>query len=397
MKKLFSNVNERWKEYALAGSVCILVFAVLTNLGKFFSGLSSFLDIFVSVFLGFVIAYIFNPLAVIFREKLFRKIHSHKLKWLFSVLLAIIIILAFFGLILNMLIPQVIRSAKSLFDNFDRYLERLSSIASNAKGPLKPVAQHFIGPLASRDGFLDTLGDLAEDNMNSIISKTTHFGTKALNWLVGLILSIYILLAKDSIKRTFSKFFSLALSPEQFYRAKLVIDKFNGIFSTYIVCQLLDSLIIGILTFIFMLITGMPDAVFISFIAAITNLAPTFGPIIGGGIGGIILLLLKPSAVIPFLIFTAVIQIADAYLIKPRLFGNALNVPGVLILISIVIFGRMLGVTGMLIAIPCAAIITFLYDETLIPWMQLKRDLAQYNSEKGPAANSVNPEEVQQK
>ena len=129
-----------------------------------------------------------------------------------------------------------------------------------------------------------------------------------------------------------------------------------------------------------MLIMGMPDVALISVVVAITNLIPTFGPLIGAVFGTFILLLLKPSAVIPFLILTAVLQTFDAYFIKPKLFGNALSVPGALILVAIIVFGKLMGVIGMLISIPCAAIIVFLYDEILIPKLELNRDLKQFKN-----------------
>ena len=149
--------------------------------------------------------------------------------------------------------------------------------------------------------------------------------------------------------------------------------KFNAIFSKYIVCELADALIIGALNAVFMKIFRMPYVLIISVIVAVTNLIPTFGPLIGGGIGAFILLLIKPTAVIPFLIFTLIVQTLDAYLIKPKLFGNALNVPGVLILIAIIIFGKLMGVTGMLLAIPFAAILVYLYTERLVPWLEKRK------------------------
>ena len=122
-----------------------------------------------------------------------------------------------------------------------------------------------------------------------------------------------------------------------------------------------------------MLIMGMPYIVLISLIAALTNLAPTFGPFAGGAVNAILLLLVAPEYVIPFLIFTLILQLIDGYLFKPKLFGEALSVPPFLILTFLVIGGNLWGVPGLLIAIPLAAIISYIYDEIFIPWLKSRK------------------------
>jgi predicted PurR-regulated permease PerM len=119
-----------------------------------------------------------------------------------------------------------------------------------------------------------------------------------------------------------------------------------------------------------MICTGMQYAGLISMIVAVTNLIPTFGPIIGGAIGALILLLVKPLHALIFIIFTVVLQFIDPYFIKPRLFGNSLGVSGLLILIAVIVFGSMFGIVGMLLAIPVAAILDFVYHEALLPWLE---------------------------
>lgn len=390
MKFNFKNVNEKWKAYALGGSVCVVLFVILTNLGKVLSAIGSFLGIFSSVFIGFIIAYIINPLAVWFEKKVFFKLPSKKVRWVLSVVLAFLIILLFLSFILYMLIPQIVDNVGSLVANLDTYYQRLENAAKNIDGIFKPMAMHLVETLSGSSGVVSNIGQFLTGNLTSILSKTTKIGSKAVNWLIGLILAIYFLLAKEAILNTFARFFALAMSDLKYYRSRLILQKFNSIFSTYIAFELLDALIIGLLNLAFMLATNMPDAAFISVAIGITNLVPTFGPIIGAAIGVFILLLLKPAAILPLLIFTVVLQTADAYLIKPKLFGNALNVPGVLILVSIIVFGKLFGIMGMLIAIPCAAILVFLYEEALIPRLKLKREMAEYVEEQKKNQNTEN-------
>jgi predicted PurR-regulated permease PerM len=112
---------------------------------------------------------------------------------------------------------------------------------------------------------------------------------------------------------------------------------------------------------IFMAICGMKYAVLVSMIVGVTNLAPTFGPLVGAILGAFILLLVKPWYALAFLIFTVILQTFDGYILKPKLFGESFGVSGLWILIGIIVGGRMFGVVGILFAIPAVAILDFTY------------------------------------
>ena len=147
----------------------------------------------------------------------------------------------------------------------------------------------------------------------------------------------------------------------------------NNILVRYIVFSLFDGVIVGGANAIFMAICGMQYVGLVSVVCGVTNLIPSFGPVIGAVIGGFILLLVNPWHALLFLGFTAVLQTLDGYVIKPKLFGDSLGVSGLLILISIVLFGNIFGVVGILLAIPLAAIIDFTYEEGILPLLEMRR------------------------
>ena len=122
-----------------------------------------------------------------------------------------------------------------------------------------------------------------------------------------------------------------------------------------------------------MLVVGMPYVGLVSFVVAITNLIPTFGPIVGGVIGAFALVLVKPWYALAFLVFTLVLQTLDGYVLKPRLFGSSLGVSGLWILIGVIVGGRIFGVIGILLAIPGVAILDFIYRDYLLPWLEKRR------------------------
>jgi predicted PurR-regulated permease PerM len=151
------------------------------------------------------------------------------------------------------------------------------------------------------------------------------------------------------------------------------LGRCNVIMTRYIVFDLLDGLLIGVMNAMFMLVVDYPYVPLISVVVGVTNLAPTFGPILGAVIGSFILLLINPWYALVFLIFTIALQTLDGYVIKPRLFGGKLGVPSIWILISLIVMGRMFGVPGIFLAIPFAAIINFIYQEVVLPRLERRR------------------------
>ena len=191
--------------------------------------------------------------------------------------------------------------------------------------------------------------------------------------MIGVILAYYFLCAKKKLLDTLGEFFYLVIPSSHYADWSNICNRLNSIFSRFIVCEFVDALIVGIVNAIFMFATGMPYAVICSVVVAITNLAPTFGPFVGAFIAAVILLLAKPDSVIPFLIFTLILQLIDGYVIKPRLFGSALNVPSFLVLVFLVVGGKIWGVPGVLLAIPLAAILTYIYTEIVVPWLKSRK------------------------
>ena len=111
----------------------------------------------------------------------------------------------------------------------------------------------------------------------------------------------------------------------------------------------------------------------VSVVVAVTNLIPTFGPIIGAVIGGFVLLLVNPIHALAFLVFTFILQALDGYVIKPKLFGDSLGISSLLILLAVIVGGNMFGVVGILLAIPFAAILDFMYKDYLLVSLEKRR------------------------
>ncbi len=362
MKK--SIKDQKWYPYTVAVVVAVLLYVVLTHIGWIYGAVKGFFGHFTIVLLGCVAAYIMNQLAELYEITIFRGIKKEKLRWSVSVILCMITLLLFLVFLLSTLVPQLLDSAMKLVSNMDSYLKSLKAWTDKLQiSDLLNIEQIT----DTSDSIAKTLGNFLRENALNIVNASAQAGKSVIRWGIALVLSVYLLMSKQSLKAG-GKILLQALIPSGRYSSvSAFLDRCNRILKRYITFTLLDALIIGAANLIMMNLTGMEYATLISIVVAVTNMLPTFGPIIGGVIGGFILLLVNPVDALIFVIFTVVLQFLDGYVIKPKLFGDSLGVSGLLILISVIVCGSMFGIVGVLLSIPLAAILQFLCVEELLP------------------------------
>ena len=97
--------------------------------------------------------------------------------------------------------------------------------------------------------------------------------------------------------------------------------------------------------------------VLISFIIGITNVIPFFGPIFGAIPCTVILLMINPSQVIPFIIFIIILQQFDGNILGPSILGESTGLPAFWVMFSIIVGGGLFGFAGMLLSVPLFAVI----------------------------------------
>lgn len=366
--------EQSWYPYAVAICLGVLLYVLLEHISNIWGAVSKISGYFLPVLLGCVLAYLMNPLAKLYERRLFRRVKKPNLGWSLSVALAVITVVAFLLFLIGTLVPQLIDSVTTLVSNVDSYLETLKKLIERW-GLAKHVDVDNI--LSSSGDLVSKIADWISKNLSNIVSASSKAGKGVANWVIALILSIYLLAAKEPLKLGVLRLARATMSKPHLEHSRLFLTRCDSILSRYITYSLLDALIIGIANLIFMWIMGMQYAGLVSVVVGFTNLIPTFGPVIGAAIGGLILLLVKPLHALIFVGFTLILQTLDGYVIKPRLFGNSLGVSGLLILVSIVVGGNIFGVVGILLAIPFAAILDFVYKEVFLPWLEARGERRQ--------------------
>ena len=317
---------------------------------------------------GAIIAYLLYPLVKLLRSKVFGKFRKAKFAHILSVIITMLFFIAVLILLAYLLVPQLAQSVLLLVENVEIYtsdiLDRVGRI------------------LEENSGYMDSLGlksfDLSQLEWKNIIVKAVQWfgeksegiigagvsaGKKMIDSFIALMIALYILLDVENVTGSLKRYVRSLMSKERYDRFAKLCAESNQIFIKYFIGNLLDSLIIGVMCFIFMVLLHLPYALLVSVVVAITNFIPTFGPIIGLVIAGFLILIVNPMGALWFAIYTAISQGLDANVIKPLLFGDSTGLSPLWVLASIVIGGGLFGMIGMLIGVPVAGIISMIIKE----------------------------------
>ncbi len=373
-------LKQKWVSYSIATCTAVLLYMVLSHFGSIVSGLSKIMGFVRPVISAIIIAYVLNPFANVFDRKVFSGIKNQKTRWTLSVLGSLIILAAIIVLLCVALVPQLADSISTLASNMDDYLDALQELLKGVELTQQVgILGLSFGKLANfTDTILDMIQDYFAENAGNLVNKSANIGKTLFDAVISFILAIYFLLDKYNIIKNCARLMSLVMKKENFEKTTQFLGRCHDIIIKYISVDIIDGLIVGIINFLFMIILKMPYSALISVIVGLTNLAPTFGPIVGAVIGAFILVLVEPWQALAFLLFTIVLQTVDGYILKPRLFGGSLGVSALMILISIILGGRLFGVMGILIAIPFAAILDFTWRDFVLKKLE-ERHAKRYN------------------
>ena len=272
------------------------------------------------------------------------------------------------------LVPQIVKSLGTFFSNFDTYANSLQSFLNTISVDAAENSVDISNITKILDTAIENLADYIQKNLGNIVNTSINAGMSIINTVMSFILAIYMLCDKERLKAGWRRLLQGVLSEKNYSDVSVFWSRCNQILIRYIAGDVLDGVIVGVVNFIFMTIAGMDYAALISVIVGLTNLAPTFGPLAGAVIGAFFLVFVNPWFALWFLIFTAILQTLDGYIIKPRLFGNTLGVSSLWILISIIVLGRMFGIPGILLAIPFAAISDIIYKEIILRRLEQRKE-----------------------
>ena len=191
--------------------------------------------------------------------------------------------------------------------------------------------------------------------LNSTVTLVGSLVGAVVNSVIALIFAIYILASKeklaDQLKRTVRAF----VRPCWIERCKRILVTADRTFSSFIVGQVTEAVVLGSLCTAGMLIFRFPYAPMIGAFIGATALIPIVGAYLGAAVGAFMILTQDPLRALLFLIFSIILQQLEGNLIYPKVVGSSIGLPGMWVLAAVTIGGGVLGIPGMLLGVPSAA------------------------------------------
>jgi len=121
--------------------------------------------------------------------------------------------------------------------------------------------------------------------------------------------------------------------------------------------KILDSLIVGVICYISMLLLRMPYSALIAVVVGVTNVIPMIGPLIGAVPCALILIFISPIKCLIFIAYIIILQQIDGNIIGPKVLGNTTGLSGFWILFALLFFGSLFGFWGMMLGVPFFSLI----------------------------------------
>lgn len=366
------------KELVLKGiliSFAILFYFFIKNIPFALEKIRLFLNTMNPFIYGMVIAYLmFRPVCFIERQlfRLFKK--KEKYLQLCRNLSIFFVFLMTFGILIfigNVFIPQLVESLTVLTEKIPEYIKQFETFWKNVV-----QNQKFLHQLKSF-GFTNISQYKVDfwENLNqktikffqflipSVISISGSFTGKIVNILMGIIVSIYLLSGKEVFEAQ-SKKVLYGIFPNKVVNNILqIIALTNETFQNYIGGQITDAVVLGIITFICMLILRLPMAFMISFLVMVCNVIPMIGSILSGIIGIFLILVISPSQAIVFAILILVLQQVDGNILLPRIVGDSTGLSGFWVFLAIFLGGVIGGLPAMVVSVPVMAVVYTLVKE----------------------------------
>lgn len=370
-----NNEFKKWTKnllLVLAGVVGYVIIVNYAMIGAWFSRLFKYLSPF---FAGAIIAYILDIPTRIFEKSISKSKNKFIKKYAgsLSVICTLLIVLLLATVSIWLLIPQIKHSISNFVQNFPYYYENAINYINNFEYlGAEDAIKSFLNSLLESISQPDLLGfSFIWSSLRKVLTVSTYM----LNAFITVTTAIYLMFDSKNIASFFGKIF-YAFVPEKYSK---VLSKYlkdaNDYFKTFLYCNTVDGVIIGIVSTIGLAIIGAPYAVILGIVEGVTNMIPYFGAIIGSILVSIIVLItsgLNKALIVGLFLF--ILQMIDGHIIKPKLYGGSFNISPFLVILGITLGGIYWGIIGMIIAIPIIAIIRNIINDILEYRIKLKKE-----------------------
>lgn len=342
--------------------IAIIAYWILNHYQIVLSLLSKLLSVLMPFIIGCMIAFVLNVLMIRIEKQLSKVIVNPKLKILkrvLSILGSIALVVGVVAIIIILIIPELVSAIKvialslpEVIDNLQNWTDSHSIYLPQLENLINQIDVESLGNELSKfaktefSGMLDSTIDILAVIVNGIV-----------NFVLGLVFAIYILMSKETLKDQTKRLINAYLPSKVADNIFEVARLSRTTFSNFIIGQTVEAFILGALCTIGMIILGLPYAPMVGSLVGITAYIPIIGAFIGGAIGAFMIFTVDYMQAFIFIIFLVILQQLEGDLIYPRVVGSTIGLPSIWVLFAVTVGGSLWGITGVLLGVPIVSVI----------------------------------------
>ncbi len=346
----------------------VLLIAILTLIIVYFGNV---INVFKKIFnvlspllLGFIMAYIINILVKIIEKHYFPKSKKKfilKTRRIVPVILSLLIGLLVIFLVINLVLPQIIDTFISLSETMPGFIEKVIGYIEKNEDKLPNLAELLDLKELNKDTLAQNIIEFIKPKLGGILSSSigiiSGVTSSFINLFLAFVFTVYLLICRDSLLEQYGRIKKAFMRKENIDRIENVFSVINNTFSSFIVGQFIEALVLGSLCTIGMIIFKFPYATSVGVFVGVTALIPIVGAFIGAAVGVILIVAVDPIKAVLFIRFFIILQQLEGNLIYPRIVGTTVGLPSIWVFVAVTIGGGLGGIVGMMIAVPITATI----------------------------------------
>ncbi len=336
-------------------AICVMKF------DEIFGFLQKFMSIMSPIVVGGCIAFVINIPMVKIENFLEKRIFKRRPKHIraISLPLALAFVVAILVVVFTLLIPQISNSIARLIPQIQPFLERANEwlIHQTSNPYIIDLLKYFENSLPQ---IKESLSGLAKITISGLFAGVFTFATSlisgVINAFLSLIFAVYILIDKEKFGCGIKRVMTAFLPKKACEKTLEILTLAKEIFSKFISGQCVEAVILGVIFFCVLSLLGMPYALLISVVTGVSSIIPIVGAFVGCVVGAFLILIESPSEMLIFIITFIIVQQIEGDIIYPKVVGNSVGLPALLMLLAITVGGGLFGVIGMLVFIPITAV-----------------------------------------
>lgn len=318
--------------------------------------IKEFLVVISPIFIGFVIAWLFEPLVT--------KMQKKKIPRLLACILVYLGIISVLFLIIYIFIPSLITEVKDFVKVAPNIYEELSNFVLNIIRKIDTNGYINITNLKSElTRWISNYGmSIASDLPKYILSIGKALISGGISFVLGLMVGFYLLYDFNKVND-----FIFNNLPEKLKDGyKDLTHRINTSLRSYVQGVLIIMVLVFITQSIGLTIAGLEAPILFALFCAVTDIIPYFGPYIGGIPAVIVGFTMSPITGICVLISIVIVQLLENNFYQPLIMGHTMKLHPVTIMIGLLIFEHFFGILGMVVATPviaCLKVLVVFLDE----------------------------------